>query len=424
MRILLLNQFFWPDSAATSQLLTDLARGLKDRGHDVYVICTDGEYAVKDESNDPRVNIERIKAAPFKRGKLARALTYASFLIACIFRGLLSPRPDLVITLTTPPLLSLIGTLIKTFRGSNHFIWEMDVYPDVAVDLNYIKAGGFLDRIAGALADYSRRKADGVLALGNCMRRRLMARGIPGEMIHVADNWVDGEAIRPVPRPVVQDRLVLLYSGNLGLAHDADTLSDAMQQLKEDVRFRFIFAGGGSLRKHLEERCREMNIAAAEFRSYSLRAELGDSLGACDVGLITQRKSCLGSVVPSKIYGLLAAGRPVLFVGPAESTVAEIISRFRCGWQINNGDVSGLISLLKSLASEPLQVEIAGRRARKAFEENYDLPLGVARVCSYVGAASPKPVYSKVFGMAVAGRERLANQEERPLVREVISRKN
>src|ERR1700744_4255525 len=127
MKILLLNQFFWPDSAATSQLLTDLARGLEKNGHQVYAVCAEGAYAIKDLSDPPPVKIHRVKTVPFVRGPLGRVLSYASFFLNAVFRGLTLPKPDLVITLTTPPLLSLVGSLIKIFRGSRHFIWEMDV---------------------------------------------------------------------------------------------------------------------------------------------------------------------------------------------------------------------------------------------------------------------------------------------------------
>jgi colanic acid biosynthesis glycosyl transferase WcaI len=392
MKILLLNQFFWPDSAATSQLLTDLARGLKERGHEVHVICADGGYALQDEANNPQVDVRRVKSFPFVRGTFGRALSYVSFLVSCGLHGLFAERPDVVITLTTPPLLSLIGTLIKTLRGSRHFIWEMDVYPDVAVDLNYIKAGGLLDRLTGMLLDSSRKQADGILALGNCMRRRLIGRGIPGSIIHVADNWADGETIRPIRRVSEAGSLVLLYSGNLGLAHDVTTLSGAIEQLADDSRFHFVYAGGGPLRKDFELHCNNLKLSNVEFRSYSLRENLGTSLGNCDVGLITQRRSCLGSVVPSKVYGLMAAGRPILFIGPAESTVAEIVNLFQCGWQVENNDSAGLVSLLKLLANEPNLMHAAGHRARKAFEEQYDLPLGVNRICSIVAATKNKPL--------------------------------
>ena len=387
MRILLLNQFFWPDSSATSQLLTDLARGLADRGHQVDVICAGGGYGLADEGSAPSARIFRAGALPFVRGPVGRMLSYLSFYVSATLRGLTLPRPDLVITLTTPPLLSLLGTLIKVLRGSRHFIWEMDIYPDVAVDLNYFKAGGALDRITGVLADLSRRRADGVIALGDCMKQRLMRRGLPADRIFVAENWADGAAIRPVRRPGNPDDLVLLYSGNLGLAHDLDTLLGAIAALRHEDSFKFLFVGSGGRRAELEAFCVERGIHSVELRPYAQRSNLGESLGAGDIGLVTQRDACCGSVVPSKVYGLLAAGRPVLFIGPREATPARIIAQYACGWQIDCGDVAALVSLLHRLAADPAEVRAAGSRARQALLEQYDLPIGVARICAIVGAS-------------------------------------
>ena len=145
----------------------------------------------------------------FAHGPPGRVLSYGSFFLSCFSRGLTIARPDLVITLTTPPLLSLIGNALKLLRGARHFIWEMDLYPDVAVDLAYFKAGGLLDRVIGFLADLSRRHADGILALGSCMKDRLIARGIPAKKIHVAENWADGTLIQPVARNQADSRLTL-----------------------------------------------------------------------------------------------------------------------------------------------------------------------------------------------------------------------
>ena len=389
MKILLLNQFFWPDSAATSQFLTDLAKGLAARGHEVYAISAEGSgYALADLSDPPPVHIHRVRTTRFAHGALGRVLSYGSFFLSCLTRGLTVARPDLVITLTTPPLLSLIGNALKFVRGTRHFIWEMDVYPDVAVDLNYFKSGGLLDRLTGSLADFSRRHSDGILALGPCMKDRLVARGIPENKIHIAENWADGNLIQPVPRPEKNDRLTVLYSGNLGLAHDTDTIFAAMRELKGDERFRFVFAGGGPLRKVLEAACHDNAIDAAEFRPYSQKINLGESLGLGDIGLVTQRTACAGSVVPSKIYGLLAAGRPILFIGPRTSTAAQLIEHHGCGWQIDCGASEALVELLRSLAGYRSDVVRAGERAREAFIELYDLPLGVDRICRIVGASS------------------------------------
>jgi len=395
LKILLLNQFFWPDSAATSQLLTDLARGLAEQGHEVYAISADGGYAISAAGDPPPVEIHRVKALPFVRGKVGRLLSYLSFYVGAAVRGLTLPRPDLVLTLTTPPLLSLLGTLISTLRGSRHFIWEMDVYPDVAIDLDYFKAGGLADRLTGFLADLSRRRADGIIALGECMKQRLVGRGLDPNSIAVADNWADAAAIHPLPRPGDPSQLVLLYSGNLGLAHDLDTLTESIRQLRDDSRFRFLFVGSGGRRQELAAFCDINDISSVELRPYVQRNSLSESLSAGDIGLVTQREACFGSVVPSKVYGLLAAGRPILFIGPKDATPARIVERFSCGWHINCNDSSALTALLKYLAANPAVVAEAGQRARSALVDHFDLPLGVARIIKILGADLKKSVPSQ-----------------------------
>ena len=389
MRILLINQFFWPDSSATSQLLTDLARGLVDRGHEVTAISADSGYAVESADARPHVRMIRIKTLGFRRGRIARLASYASFYLGAAVRALTLPRPDLIVTLTTPPLLPALGALAKILRGSRHFLWEMDMYPDVAIDLNYFKAGGLIHRLTGAVADWSRRHSDGVIALGECMKDRLVARGVDARRIFIADNWADGSAIRPEPRSSgSDDELVVLYSGNLGLAHDLDTIAGAMISLRTDERFRFLFVGSGGRRAELASLVSTNRLNSVEMRPYVERENLGRSLAAGDIGLVTQRVECCGSVVPSKIYGLLAAGRPILFVGPKEATPARIIQRFGCGWQIDCGDVAGLSRLLLHLVANRDEVTRAGQLARVALMEHFDLPIGVERIAGILGAGS------------------------------------
>ncbi len=405
MKILLLNQFFWPDSSATSQLLTDLARALAAEGHEVSAISSDkGGYAVSaDDQDAPPVRVYRVKALPFVRGTVGRLLSYLSFYLSAAVRGLLLPKQDLVLTLTTPPLLPLLGTLIKAVRGSQHYIWEMDVYPDVAVDLAYFRAGGLADRITGALADLSRRSADGIIALGECMKDRLARRGIDPSRIFVAENWADGSAIVPLPRRASSAALVLLYSGNLGLAHDLTTITASIASLRDDERFRFLFVGSGGRRAELAAFIEEQGVHSVELRPYVQRESLSESLAAGDIGLVTQRDACCGSVVPSKVYGLLAAGRPLLFIGPAAATPARILARFGCGWHINVGDTEQLTALLRHLAENPEEVRLAGMAARRALLDHFDLPHGVARILSILDAhridaqpsyPSPYPVRS------------------------------
>jgi colanic acid biosynthesis glycosyl transferase WcaI len=385
VQILFINQFFWPDTAATGQLLTDVIRAIAPKNAHTRVLCGQPGYGAVETGAPPPVEIMRVGPAGFSRGKLRRILSYASYLIGAISKAIRSPHPDIVVTLTTPPLVSLLGTLLKSTRGSRHFIWEMDVYPDIATDLGVLAKHGIPARLIGAISDWSRRKADGIIVLGEDMKARLLARGIAEDRIHIAENWADGAEI--VPQPFPEGPLVIHYSGNLGLAHETETVIGVLRNLGDDPRFRFIFAGGGARRARLQDFCRESGLRTVEFQSYTSRGGLGASLASGHLGLVTQLPETCGSVVPSKTYGIMAAGRPILYIGPRAGTPSRIIDAYGCGWQIDPGDVAGLTSLLTSLVADRNPMVEAGARARAAFERHYDRPIGISRIAAILGLA-------------------------------------
>jgi len=401
MHILVINQFFWPDTAATGQLLTDVTRAIDPKTHAVTVLCGASDYGTVDTDSPPRVKIVRLSGVPFSRGKIGRVVSYACFFAGAAVRAVREPKPAVVLTLTTPPLVSLLGTLLTRLHGSRHFIWEMDLYPDIAVDLNLLKHWSIVRRLISTLADFSRNRADGIIALGDDMKARLVARGIPEHKILVAENWADGCEIRPAP--FKDGPLVVHYSGTFGFAHEKDTVIAVMRQLRGDSRFRFVFSGGGARREILEKCCRAEGIGTAEFRPYATRSELGSSLADGHVGLVTQIPETLGAVVPSKIYGIMAAGRPVLYIGPNGSTPSRILESHRCGWRISPGDVTGMVLLLERLERDRGLVREAGALARRAFEKFYDRPIGVARILSILGVSDTHEVSA-----AVATGERVA----------------
>jgi glycosyltransferase involved in cell wall biosynthesis len=259
----------------------------------------------------------------------------------------------------------------------------MDVYPDIATDLGVLAQNGIPARLIGAASDWSRRKADGIIVLGEDMKARLLARGIAADKIHIAENWADGAEIVPLPFP--EGPLVIHYSGNLGLAHEIETIIGALRNIGNDDRFRFIFAGGGARRARLQDFCRESGLRNVEFQPYTSRAELGASLASGHLGLVTQLPETCGSVVPSKTYGIMAAGRPLLYIGPRGATPSRIIAAHGCGWHIDPGDVAGLTGLLTRLAAERYSVFEAGARARAAFEQHYDRPIGISRIAAILG---------------------------------------
>jgi colanic acid biosynthesis glycosyl transferase WcaI len=394
VRIAVFNQFFWPDQAATSQLLTDLTRQLVRDGHEVIAVCGAPGYAGTDSGDRPPVTILTSPSLPFSRGVAARLASYASYLGSAAWRTLTMRHVDVVITMTTPPMVSVLGNVAKALHGAHHVVWEMDVYPEVAIDVGMMRPDSLMTRVLMAIAHRSRNRADTVWVLGDCMRRRIEAAGCAPEKIEVHENWSDPELFVGFgdPQP---DALRLLYSGNLGLTHDVATLRGALSALRDDPRIMVQIAGGGPQRAPLEAFARAEQLPNLEFLPYCSKKELGQVLSAADIGLVTLKDGCEGAVVPSKVYGLMASARPVLFIGPAASTSAAVIREVGCGWRVDCGDVDGLVTLLTELVDRPDLVREAGRLGRIAFLERYEREHAIRRLSTALSAAvSRAPSYA------------------------------
>ena len=258
MRIVLLNQYYVPAEAPTAVLAGDLLESLASRGHDVHVITSSRAY------NDPSqtyasseriggVSVWRTPTSGFGRGgKVGRLIDYVTFLLGSTWRLWRLPRPDLVIAMTTPPMLIRVLVPICRWRKARLLYWAMDLYPDLAFALGVLRPDGWIGRSLRRAADRSILAADRVVALGPRMAERLTEQG--ARRVDVIDNWCDGESIRPRPleehplrvRHDWVGKFVVLYSGNMGLAHEFDTLLDAAALLAERTDIVFAFVGGGA----------------------------------------------------------------------------------------------------------------------------------------------------------------------------------
>jgi hypothetical protein len=276
----------------------------------------------------------------------------------------------------------------------------MDLFPEALVDVGLLKDESITTGLLRWVADQAYLRADGVIALGECMRRRLLERDVPENKLHVAENWADGSRIFPIGHRQ-EGTMVLLYSGNLGRSHDSETLLFAIERLRDDQRFQFRFVGSGTMQTRLQQMCREKGFKNVSFLPYCSRTHLSESLSEADIGLVTQRSTSIGSVVPSKVYGLLAAGRPILYIGPRATTPFEIVERFECGWNIGCGQGEELVALLQDLYFMRSSVLSAGIRAREAFLAHFDMPQALAKICFLLGAsverAEVMPVDLKVI---------------------------
>jgi glycosyltransferase involved in cell wall biosynthesis len=302
---------------------------------------------------------------------------YLSFLVGAAWRLLRQPSPDVVISLSTPPLVAVLGLLLARMRRARSVYWVMDVYPDLAFELGVFSPRSVAGRLFSRISRFALSGSDVVVALGETMAARLLGKGLG--QVEVVHNWADGDRIRPRTlegHPLRREwgwsgRFVVLYSGNMGLAHEFDTVLDAAEILRSDPRILLSFVGGGPRRAEVEQEARRRGLSNVEFRPYVERERLDESLTSGDVHLVTLRERLPGLLVPSKIYGILAAGRPCIYAGPDEGEIADIIAAGRCGTRVALGDADELARAVRRYADEPERVEAEGARARVLFDERF-----------------------------------------------------
>jgi len=345
-RVVFVNRYFHPDHSATSQIASDLAFHLAARGWNVTAITSRQRY------DDPAarltsgiangVHIERVWSTRFGRGGLiGRAADYLSFYLGAFF-AILRHRDAVVVAMTDPPLMSVVAA-VASKRLVN---WVQDLFPEVAESLG-IRG----PRLLRTIRNWSLRRARTNVVLGD-----LMAARVPKPTI--IHNFADA-ALTPHSRPA-GEAFVVGYSGNLGRAHEFETIMGAMRGLPD---VRFLFTGGGAQLRAVQAAA----PANAAFRPYAPRAELSASLSAADAHLVSLKPSLEGLIVPSKFYGVLAVARPVIFVGARDGELARIIERHGCGIVVEMGDVDGLTNAIASLANDREAAAAMGRRGRELY---------------------------------------------------------
>lgn len=411
MKVLLINQFFHPDQAPTSQMMTDLAEDLTAGGVDVTVVSgrsayTGGKPSWKRREVYRGIAIHRTATTNFGRRTLSgRLLDYLSFSMAAALESLRLPRQDVVITLSTPPWLFAIGLLLRWMKGTPWVYWVQDIYPDVAIALGFLRNPGLATKGLRRLSRVSFAKADQVVALGNFMGLRILERGGAQERIAVIPNWADGRRIYPVAsgenwflaEHSLEGRFVILYSGNMGYVHEFSTSLQAAKALRDEPPFLFLFIGDGPRRPEIEAYVERHSLANVRLLPYQFQEAIPFSLGAGQVHLISLKEGLEGLSVPSKIYGSLAAGRPVIYVGPERSEVGQIVRDARCGFVVKEGDVDHLIDAIRVLYQDKALREEMGRRARASFELFFDRPIATERFFKLLKTLSQKPGSKKVL---------------------------
>lgn len=384
MRLLFLNRSFWPDPEATGQLLTELCTDLA-RDHDVTVVAGPS-YHVRtagrglwQEDAVGAVRIVRTWGTRLPKRHLAsRLINLGTYYALAACAALRQRRPDVVVAETDPPLLGLLGAALKARWGCRFLYYCQDVYPDVAEATGGVRSAPLL----AALRWGNRRAydaADRIVVLGRDMRQRLFAKGIPSDKLSVRPNWVDCQLIRPLPRNPFRNQLgarfVVMYSGNLGLSQPLDVVLDAAARLRGDERFLFVFIGEGASKGALEAQATALGLRNVRFLGYQAKERLSESLGAGDLHVIPLRAGLEGCLVPSKVYGVLAAGRPFVAMMNPEAEVAALAREFEVGFVVPPGDADALAHVVRRAAADQRLLDTMGARARRLAEERFDRPI-------------------------------------------------
>lgn len=394
-RLIFVNRYFFPDHSATSQILSDLAFHLAGNGRDVHVITSRQTYqnpdaALRDHETVNGVQVHRVASTQFGRNALlGRAVDYLSFYRSVRHRlAELARRGDIVIAKTDPPLLSAAAMKPARRSGAKLINWLQDIYPETAAILEVPFVRGPVGAGLARLRNQSLRAADATVVLGELMAQRVVRLGAAPDRVHVIANWCDDDDIRPRAaneNPLRREwnlagKFVLGYSGNLGRAHEFATVLDAAERLRNEERYAFLMIGGGMRFAELAAAVEQRRLGGSFlFKPYQDQLQLPYSLSLPDAHWLSLNPKLEGLLMPSKFYGVAAAGKPMIFIGATDGELAGLLRRHQCGIAIAPGDGKTLADTLQQWSNAPETMAAMGAKARAMLETHFSRQQGLAR---------------------------------------------
>ncbi|UCD51488.1 MAG: glycosyltransferase family 4 protein [Phycisphaerales bacterium] len=392
-QLLILCQLFYPELVSTGQTLTELAEQLAARGVDVEVLCgpptvLGREKKVPKRMEHQGIRIRRVWGTRFlKLSLVGRVLNQLTFTCSAFLHLLIARPRKPILVLTNPPFLALGCALLRRLGlGSPYLYLVFDVYPDTAIRLGLLRDGACLARLWDRLNLAAYRHASAIIVIGRCMgdviARKLRQGGLPvnGKLHHIPV-WCDDEAIGSTASTSngldetwgLQDKFVVGYFGNMGRFHDMETIMGAAELLKDERDIVFLFVGEGHKKQWAIQWARAKGLGNCQFHGYVAREELGHLLALADVGLVSLLDGQEGLSVPSKTYGLMAAGVPVLAVMSGISEVARMVDEVSCGVWVHPGAQEELAQEIRRFRGDPRRVHAMGVKGRRAIDHEYSL---------------------------------------------------
>ena len=397
--ILLINRYFYPDVAAVAQLMGDLAEDFIKEGMDVGVIRGNTSYnekentKVENEELFERVDIHKVLSVDLdSRSSIIHLINFLSFHISALLRLLRLKPKDVVITFTSPPLISFEGYLSKLFKGSKFVHVVEDIYPEVAAEMGFINKGSGFTNFARSISGFILRRADKIVVLSDNMKEKILERNVDENKVKVIPNWNDGDKVYPVPDQDnwftedhdLRGKFIVEYSGHMGEGHDFDPMLECAESMQVYEDIVFLFIGDGPRKEEIQDYVKTKGLGNVKLLPYQERSDLRFSLSAADVSLVSLRSNLKGLIVPSKIYGILAAGSPVVYLGDEESEIARIVKEAECGEVVSSESTKGLEKAIRKIYSDEGIKKEYGRNARSYFMENFDRKIATEKYCKMI----------------------------------------
>jgi len=402
LRFLFINQFYPPDPAPTGRLLHDVATELVRRGHSVRVLCSRKQYGTGADLGGSDfldgVDVRRVWATPFDTRRTAgRLADDGLFLLHAASHAVCSPRVDLMLAMSSPPLVGVAAALAHRGRRFAHAHWTMDLYPDVLEAHGRLKSGSWRSRALKALARFQFDRAALILTLGPHMAERVATHLDRRERVEAVPLWSDlrsdAQALRAA-QAMRRERgwgardLVLLYSGNMGRGHRFLEFLEAARHFGSEGPF-WAFVGSGPRRAEVDDYRRQYPATRIQLLPSVAAAETAASLLSGDVHLVSLSAEWQALIVPSKLQAAFALGRPVIFVGPSANETATWIKESGGGWVVPQGDVPALIRAVEE-ARDPRERERRGRAALDFGRRHFDRADNRARVADLLEACASR----------------------------------
>ena len=392
-RLLVLNQYYAPGFEATAYLLSQLCAELAT-DWDVTVVTGKLSIPRADAGRSvvDGVRVLRVRSTAFDRSNLPlRALNYVTYLLASLWAGLFVRRPDVVLCMTDPPVIADVALVVARRFRAPLVVVSQDVFPEIAVELKRLESKPVVGLLRLLIGFYLRR-ADRVVAIGDTMRGRLEQKGAPSDRITVIPNWVDTAAITPSPKDNewsreqgLADRFVVMHSGNVGHAQNLDALVRATTFLRDLDDLAVTIIGGGARYQELRELAGLLEADHVRFLPYQPRELLSLTLSTAHVHVVGLARGLSGYVVPSRMYGILAAGRPVIVAADADSETARVVRQEQCGIVVPPGRPELLAQAIRAAYDGELDLEEMGRRGREYVVREADGSVAFARYRKVLG---------------------------------------